>query len=145
MSDDLSPAQRLLAVLDHLGLGRAHVATQLPGDVAELAAANPDRFDGIMHRAGLGGLVCFPSARGTALASPRGLCAVLAHGGGTADLARRPRQGGGGPRVDDLLALSLRGGDEALVASESWEFRWSQTRPELCLSRLTSIGHNALS
>jgi SAM-dependent methyltransferase len=48
MSDDLSPAARLIAVLDHLGLGRAHVAAQLPGDLAELAAANPDRLGGIV-------------------------------------------------------------------------------------------------
>jgi SAM-dependent methyltransferase len=48
MSGDLSSDARLLAVLDHLGLGRAHIATQLPGDIAGLTATNPDRLGGIV-------------------------------------------------------------------------------------------------
>jgi SAM-dependent methyltransferase len=48
MSGDLSSAARLIAVLDYLGLGRAHIATQFPGDIAGLAAANPDRLAGIV-------------------------------------------------------------------------------------------------
>jgi SAM-dependent methyltransferase len=48
MTDDFSSAVRLLAVLDHLGIGRAHIATQFPGDIAGLAAANPDRLAGIV-------------------------------------------------------------------------------------------------
>jgi SAM-dependent methyltransferase len=41
-------AARLAALLDHLGLARAHVATQIPGDIAELAAADPERLGGIV-------------------------------------------------------------------------------------------------
>jgi SAM-dependent methyltransferase len=41
-------ASRLVALIDHLGLARAHVATQIPGDIAELAAANPGRLGGIV-------------------------------------------------------------------------------------------------
>jgi hypothetical protein len=48
MSNDLTSAARLVAVLEHLGLGRAHIATQFPGDIAGLAAANPDRFAGVV-------------------------------------------------------------------------------------------------
>src|SRR5437764_6462449 len=42
------PAARLVAVLDHLGIARAHVATQIPADMAELAAAHPARLGGIV-------------------------------------------------------------------------------------------------
>jgi SAM-dependent methyltransferase len=47
-TDDLSQAARLIALLDHLGVGRVHIATQFPGDIAELAAAAPDRLAGIV-------------------------------------------------------------------------------------------------
>jgi ubiquinone/menaquinone biosynthesis C-methylase UbiE len=39
---------RLAAVLDHLGIGRAHVATQVPADIAGLAAGHGDRLAGIV-------------------------------------------------------------------------------------------------
>lgn len=41
-------AGRLVALCDHLGIGRAHVATQIPGDVADLVARHPDRVGGIV-------------------------------------------------------------------------------------------------
>jgi SAM-dependent methyltransferase len=41
-------AERLLALLDHLGIGRAHIASQIPGDMAGLAAAFPERLGGIV-------------------------------------------------------------------------------------------------
>lgn len=44
---------RLIALWDHLGLKTAHVATQMPGDVAGLARAHPDRIAGL--------LLCVPS------------------------------------------------------------------------------------
>ena len=34
----MTPTERLLALWDHLGIGAAHVATQMPGDIAGLAA-----------------------------------------------------------------------------------------------------------
>jgi len=40
--------ERLLALLDHLGIGRAHVATQIPADIAGLAMADPERLGGIV-------------------------------------------------------------------------------------------------
>lgn len=45
--------QRLIALWDHLGLAAAHVATQMPGDIADLAAAHPGRIAGL--------LLCVPS------------------------------------------------------------------------------------
>lgn len=44
----LTPTERLVALLDHLGLGAAHLATQVPGDIAGLVAAHPDRVGGIV-------------------------------------------------------------------------------------------------
>ena len=48
MSDDLSTPARLVRVLDHLGLGRTHVAAMIPGDIAALPAATPDRLAGVV-------------------------------------------------------------------------------------------------
>ncbi len=45
--------ERLLALWDHLGLVSAHVATQMPGDIADLAATHPNRIAGL--------LLCVPS------------------------------------------------------------------------------------
>lgn len=39
---------RLLALWDHLGLHSAHVATQMPGDIAGLIQAAPDRVGGVV-------------------------------------------------------------------------------------------------
>jgi SAM-dependent methyltransferase len=44
----VTPTDRLVALLDHLGIGRAHVASQIPGDMAGLAAAHPERIGGIV-------------------------------------------------------------------------------------------------
>jgi ubiquinone/menaquinone biosynthesis C-methylase UbiE len=43
-----SPTERLLALMDHLGLGVAHVATQMPGDIAGLAAGFGRRLGGVV-------------------------------------------------------------------------------------------------
>lgn len=45
---DATPADRLVALLDHLGIGRAHIASQIPGDMAGLVAAHPERLGGIV-------------------------------------------------------------------------------------------------
>jgi SAM-dependent methyltransferase len=50
---DLSPTGRLLALLDHLGLGAVHVATSIPGDVAVMAAQHSGRLAGVV--------LCVPS------------------------------------------------------------------------------------
>ncbi len=76
-------ADRLLALWDHLGLRRAHVATQVPADIVGLVAAHPDR---------IGGLVLCAPARldpaGFAGVSKRLLMIAGAYGL-TADLAER--------------------------------------------------------
>jgi SAM-dependent methyltransferase len=50
----LSPTDRLVALLGHLGVARAHVASQIPSDIAGLAAEHPER---------LGGIVCVTPVR----------------------------------------------------------------------------------
>jgi hypothetical protein len=44
----MTPTERLLALWDHLGIGTAHVATQMPGDIAPLASAFGERLAGIV-------------------------------------------------------------------------------------------------
>jgi ubiquinone/menaquinone biosynthesis C-methylase UbiE len=44
----VSPTERLLALLDHLGLKAAHIATQMPGDIAGLASQHGERLAGIV-------------------------------------------------------------------------------------------------
>jgi SAM-dependent methyltransferase len=39
--------RRLVALLDYLGIARAHIASQIPGDMAGLAAVNPERVAGV--------------------------------------------------------------------------------------------------
>src|SRR6266567_1795477 len=39
---------RLVALLDHLGIARTHVATQIPADIADCAAIHPARLGGIV-------------------------------------------------------------------------------------------------
>lgn len=46
--DATSLDQRLLSLWDHLGLAAAHVATQVPGDVAGFTRACPDRVSGVV-------------------------------------------------------------------------------------------------
>jgi SAM-dependent methyltransferase len=41
-------AERLTALMDHLRLGVAHFATQIPGDVADLATGFPERIGGLV-------------------------------------------------------------------------------------------------
>ena len=52
--EDLTLAERLVALLDHLGIGRAHFAGQIPSDIAGFASAHPQR---------LGGVVCVTPVR----------------------------------------------------------------------------------
>jgi SAM-dependent methyltransferase len=50
---ELSQGQRLLALWEHLGIERAHVATPIPGDLAELASRHAGHVAGIV--------LCVPS------------------------------------------------------------------------------------
>ncbi|TWT01218.1 methyltransferase domain-containing protein [Reyranella sp. CPCC 100927] len=45
---DLTTAERLVALWDHLGIATAHVATQIPADIAGLASEHGDRLMGIV-------------------------------------------------------------------------------------------------
>ncbi|MBL6618603.1 MAG: hypothetical protein ISP45_31645, partial [Reyranella sp.] len=44
----MTPSERLVALLDHLGIGVAHMATQMPGDIAGLASGFGARLGGIV-------------------------------------------------------------------------------------------------
>lgn len=46
--DELTLPERLAALFDHLGIGRAHFASQIPSDIAGFAAAHPERIGGIV-------------------------------------------------------------------------------------------------
>jgi SAM-dependent methyltransferase len=48
VSDELSPTDRIIALFDHLGIGRAHIASQIVGDMVGLAAAHPERIGGVV-------------------------------------------------------------------------------------------------
>jgi SAM-dependent methyltransferase len=48
-----SPTERLIALMDHLGLETAHFATAIPRDISELVAEHPERVVGIV--------LCVPS------------------------------------------------------------------------------------
>lgn len=84
MSDEsLSPTERLIALWDHLGLGVAHVATQMPGDIAGLAAGHPERLGGVV--------LCTPTRLDPApfVAVGDRLLMVSGQGGLTADVTAR--------------------------------------------------------
>ena len=51
--DNSSPADRLVALLDHLGLGTAHFGTPIPRDISGMATQYPERLAGIV--------LCVPS------------------------------------------------------------------------------------
>ena len=53
MGQQTTLTERLVSLWDHLGLNAAHVATQMPGDVADLARLHPERISGL--------LLCVPS------------------------------------------------------------------------------------
>jgi SAM-dependent methyltransferase len=44
----MTSASRLAALMDHLGLARAHMATQVASDVAQFAAEHPERIGGLV-------------------------------------------------------------------------------------------------
>jgi len=82
----VSPTERLLALLDHLGLKRAHIATQMPGDIAGLASMHGERLAGIV--------LCVPTRLDPAQfqhVSDR-LLMICGAGGLTADVTSRAAQ-----------------------------------------------------
>jgi len=79
----MTPTERLLALWDHLGIGAAHVATQMPGDIAPLAAAFGDRLAGIV--------LCVPTRLDPVSfgALPERLLMICGEGGLTAEVTAR--------------------------------------------------------
>jgi SAM-dependent methyltransferase len=51
--ENLSPADRLVALLNHLGLGAAHFGTPIPRDISDMVTQHPERLAGIV--------LCVPS------------------------------------------------------------------------------------
>lgn len=79
----MTPTERLLALWDHLGIGTAHVATQMPGDIASLAASFGARLAGIV--------LCVPTRLdpGSFSAMPERLLMISGDSGLTADVTSR--------------------------------------------------------
>ncbi len=80
---ELSPTERLLAMWDHLGLARAHVATPIPGDLAVLASRHADHVAGVV--------LCVPSRLDPAPFAAIGdrVLIIAAERGPSADAAAR--------------------------------------------------------
>jgi SAM-dependent methyltransferase len=51
--NNMSPTERLIALMDHLALDRAHLGTPIPRDISGLAAMHPERVAGVV--------LCVPS------------------------------------------------------------------------------------
>ena len=79
----MTPTERLLALWDHLGIGTAHVATQMPGDIAGLAASFGPRLGGIV--------LCVPTRLDPVSfgAMPERLLMISGDGGLTGDVTSR--------------------------------------------------------
>src|SRR4030095_4242510 len=79
----MTPTERLLALWDHLGIGAAHVATQMPGDIAALAAGFGSRLAGIV--------LCVPTRLDPVpfAAMPERLLMICGDGGLTAEVTAR--------------------------------------------------------
>ncbi len=79
----MTPTERLLALWDHLGIGATHVATQMPGDIAGLAAGFGSRLAGVV--------LCVPTRLDPVSfgAVPGRLLMICGDGGMTADVTAR--------------------------------------------------------
>ena len=79
----MTPTERLLALWDHVGIGAAHVATQMPGDIAPLASAFGERLSGIV--------LCVPTRLDPVAfgALPERLLMISGEGGLTAEVTAR--------------------------------------------------------
>ncbi len=82
----MKTAERLVALLDHLGLAAAHFATQIPGDIAGLVAAGADRIGGLV--------LCAPTRLDPASFAPVAgrLLMISGETGLTADTTLRARE-----------------------------------------------------
>jgi len=80
---DLSLSQRLASLLDHFGIGAAHIATQMPGDIADLATEAPKRLGGVV--------LCVPTRLDSASFAELGgrILAIAGSSGLTAEVTMR--------------------------------------------------------
>src|ERR671913_1719434 len=79
----MTPTERLLALWNHLGIGAAHVATQMPRDIAPLASTFGERLAGIV--------LCVPTRLDPVAfgALPERLLMISGEGGLTAEVTAR--------------------------------------------------------
>ena len=94
----MTPTERLLALWDHLGIGAAHVATQMPGDIAGFAASFSGRLAGIV--------LCVPTRLDPAPfeTMPERLLMICGDGGLTAEVTARAEA-----RLPDSRGIVLAG------------------------------------
>ena len=119
---DLSPTERLISLWDHLGIGTAHVATQMPGDIAGLAAGFPSRLGGVV--------LCVPSRLDPAPFSEVSdrLLMICGEQGLTADTTARAMARLGGARRVVLAGYDAPGWADVVadrtdeIAGEMMEF-----------------------
>jgi ubiquinone/menaquinone biosynthesis C-methylase UbiE len=98
-----TPTERLLSLLDHLGIGIAHIGTQMPGDIAGLAAGFGTRLGGIV--------LCVPTRLDPVAfnAMPDRLLMICGDGGMTADVTARAAARLGGSRRVVLAGYNAPG------------------------------------
>jgi SAM-dependent methyltransferase len=129
-----SPTERLTALWDHLGLGAAHVATPIPGDVALLASRHPERVAGLV--------LCVPSRLDAAPFTDLGgrMLMIAAERGPSADATGRAAA-----RLSAAERVVLAG----YTAPGSWTDAVADRGDEIAramiafLDRLAAAGHAA--
>ncbi|HYM73743.1 MAG TPA: methyltransferase domain-containing protein [Stellaceae bacterium] len=118
----MTPTDRLVALLDHLGLQRVFIASQIVGDMAGLAAAHPGR---------VGGVVCVTPVRLDPLPFERiadRVLMVAGEYGPTAETVRRAE-----PRLPGAKRVMLEG-----YEAEGWADTAADCTGEL-VSAMTSF------
>jgi SAM-dependent methyltransferase len=130
----MSPVDRLIALMDHLGLDIAHFGTAIPRDISGLAAEHPERLAGVV--------LCVPSRLDPAP---------------FADIGDRLLMiaGESGPAAETTAAAAARlpGAERAVLAGYDAPGSWSDAvadrteeiaeRMISFLDRQTAVGHRA--
>ena len=131
---DMSQADRLIALMDHLGLDAAHFGTAIPRDISDLAAQHPERLAGIV--------LCVPSRLDPAPFA------------GVADrLLMIAGESGPAAETTAVAAARLPGAERAVLAGYDAPGSWSDAvadrideiaeRMISFLDRQTAVGHRA--
>ena len=130
---NMSPTDRLIALMDHLGFDIAHFATAIPRDISGLAARHPERFAGIV--------LCVPSRLDPApFASVADRVLMIAGESGPAATATA------------TAAARLPGAERSVLAGYDAPGSWSDAvadrtdeiaeRMTTFLARVAAIGHH---